>query len=246
MQKRLLTLNSKSMPSDGFTLVELLIVLTIVAVLAIATVLILNPGEILKKSRDTQRISDLNSMKSAIALYLTTFATPIVGSSTDANCKDASVASTRRIWLSMPNDGTQGSSSGGWIVDTSPPSSWSGSPTWVQGSTTNLGKVDGTGWIPINLNNTTGGAAISNWPQDPNIGFASALTDITNSDRFYRYTCNGASASTFPSTFEINANLESSYYTTAPTNAETNDGGDNSNLLEAGTYLYLLPSTSDF
>ena len=56
----------------GFTLIELLIVIGILAILAVAAVLVLNPAEILRQARDSQRISDLSSVKSAIALYFST------------------------------------------------------------------------------------------------------------------------------------------------------------------------------
>jgi len=56
----------------GFTLVELLIVIGILAVLSTATVLVLNPAQILAESRDTQRLNDLGSISSAISLYLAT------------------------------------------------------------------------------------------------------------------------------------------------------------------------------
>jgi|SRR3989338_4450835 len=55
----------------GFTLLELLIVIGILAILASATAVVLNPAELLRQARDTQRLSDLDSVKSAVALYLT-------------------------------------------------------------------------------------------------------------------------------------------------------------------------------
>lgn len=42
----------------GFTLLELLIVIGIGAVLAVATVLVLNPAELLRQGRDARRLSD--------------------------------------------------------------------------------------------------------------------------------------------------------------------------------------------
>jgi len=63
----------------GFTLIELLLVIGILAILASVVVLVLNPAEILKQARDSQRISDLNSVKSAIALYLSTATSPTLG-----------------------------------------------------------------------------------------------------------------------------------------------------------------------
>lgn len=54
----------------GFTLIELLIVIAVLAVLSAAVVLVLNPAELLKQSRDSTRISDLAAVNSAIALWV--------------------------------------------------------------------------------------------------------------------------------------------------------------------------------
>jgi prepilin-type N-terminal cleavage/methylation domain-containing protein len=56
----------------GFTLIELVIVIGILAILATVVVLVLNPAQMLAQARDSQRMSDLGSIKSAIALYLAT------------------------------------------------------------------------------------------------------------------------------------------------------------------------------
>ncbi len=63
----------------GFTLIELVIVIAILAILAAVVVLTLNPAQLMAQARDSQRISDLNSVKSAIALYLATATTPAIG-----------------------------------------------------------------------------------------------------------------------------------------------------------------------
>ena len=55
----------------GFTLLELLIVIGILAILSTTVVLVINPAQLLKKARDSQRISDLNTVKTAIAYYIT-------------------------------------------------------------------------------------------------------------------------------------------------------------------------------
>ena len=54
----------------GFTLIELLVVIAILAILATITVVVLNPAELLRQARDSTRISELGSLRSAIALYL--------------------------------------------------------------------------------------------------------------------------------------------------------------------------------
>ena len=63
----------------GFTLLELLIVIGILAILSTTVILVINPAQLLKKARDSQRISDLNTMKTAIAYYITEAATPDIG-----------------------------------------------------------------------------------------------------------------------------------------------------------------------
>lgn len=54
----------------GFTLVELLIVIAVIAILATTAILVLNPAEILKKARDTQRIGDLDAISGSLNLLL--------------------------------------------------------------------------------------------------------------------------------------------------------------------------------
>ena len=63
----------------GFTLLELLIVIGILAILSTTVVLVINPAQLLKKARDSQRISDLSTLKTAIAYYITETASPSIG-----------------------------------------------------------------------------------------------------------------------------------------------------------------------
>ena len=57
----------------SFTLIELLIVVAILAVLMSVIVLAINPAEILKRTRDTRRITDLKSLNNAIQYFQTSF-----------------------------------------------------------------------------------------------------------------------------------------------------------------------------
>src|SRR3989344_9540192 len=66
----------------GFTLIELLIVIGIIAILATVVILTLNPAELLRQARDTTRISDLDTMRSALSLYLADVSSPRLGTST--------------------------------------------------------------------------------------------------------------------------------------------------------------------
>lgn len=69
----------------GFTLVELLVVIGILAILTAAVVVVLNPAELLRQSRDAQRLSDFDALRSAVNLYLSTAPTPTFKTGSDAS-----------------------------------------------------------------------------------------------------------------------------------------------------------------
>ena len=56
--------------SLGFTLIELLVVVTILGILATVVNLQLNPLELTSRTRDAQRIADLNNLKEVVNLTL--------------------------------------------------------------------------------------------------------------------------------------------------------------------------------
>ncbi|MDO8498456.1 MAG: prepilin-type N-terminal cleavage/methylation domain-containing protein [bacterium] len=98
----------------GFTLVELLVVIAIIAVLAAIVVLIINPLELMKRSRDAARFTDLANLQQAINV-----AAQEATSSGDAIlCYDASNPGTP---LTLPCPGRSNGSDGrnsngsGWI-----------------------------------------------------------------------------------------------------------------------------------
>jgi len=96
----------------GFTLLELLIVIGILAILSTTVVLVINPAELLKKARDSQRISDLSTVKTAIAYYVTEAASPIIGSDTYSYSVVATTACDSRTPTSTALQLTDGT---GWI-----------------------------------------------------------------------------------------------------------------------------------
>lgn len=102
------TAQFRSIRNQGFTLVELLVVIAIIAVLAAVVVLVVNPVELTKRSRDAVRLSDLASLQQAINVVvqdstlspLQTYCTPPADTE---GCTDDSNAGSRET------DGT------GWV-----------------------------------------------------------------------------------------------------------------------------------
>jgi len=63
---------TKRTVEKGFTLIELLIVIAIIGLLAAVVLIAINPAEMMKRGRDSQRLSDLTNLKKAIDVYIAT------------------------------------------------------------------------------------------------------------------------------------------------------------------------------
>lgn len=59
------------MKKNAFSLIELLISVSIIGVLTLAVLVVIEPAKIRAKTRDAQRRSDLQTIKSALELYIT-------------------------------------------------------------------------------------------------------------------------------------------------------------------------------
>lgn len=221
--------NTLHTAKKGFTLLELLIVIAVIAVLSAILIFILDPTETLAKARDSQRISDLGSLKTAMGIYLTGTTTPqLDGISGTRQDKCLGGAGVKTVFASVDS---------GAVTLSNAALTGSNFTAWGQVSSANNSLTDGTGWVPVNLNSITGGSPISNLPIDPtNTAAATPL----NTDFFYRYACRKS-----PLTFEINAKLESIAFTTTDNRAQK-DGGNNTLLYEAGTDLSILPTTGSY
>ncbi len=125
----------------GFTLIELLVVVSIIAILSVFVILTLNPAQMLKQARDSQRISDMTTLKSAMALYLADVASPSIGT---ANLCYASAALT-------PSTSGCGGRMAAATVTTS----------------TNAASTTGGGWIPVNFASISAGSPLGSEPLDP-------------------------------------------------------------------------------
>jgi prepilin-type N-terminal cleavage/methylation domain-containing protein len=239
----------KKNKDKGFTLLELLIVIAIIAILSVALVIVLNPAETLKKARDAQRISDLSTMKTAIGLYLTNTAAPLIGGTvvstayvaSNLGCKatptaawatDGAAASSPRIYYSL----TGAADNAPTITDTIRDGGSAATPA-LAAQATLPALTSGQGWIPINFNGLTGGSPISNIPVDP-VNTITSLSGVASTDLVYRYAC-----SITPLAFEIDAQLESIAYTTDD-NKRLSDGGNSDYYYETGTNLLILGKTT--
>jgi len=235
----------------GFTLLELLIVIAIIAILSIALVFMLNPAETLKKARDAQRISDLKSVKTALGIMLTASSTPSLDnfgticltSTTPAGVN--TIPTTAKVSYSF--DGAAPTCANTLTGGSDAATTFGVSVgTWCRTTTGGVaGKVDGTGWIPVSLKALTGGTHISSLRVDP-VNTVTAAGPAAG-DLVYRYACqngtSGTTASAKPAyVFEINAALESSAYTSED-DKRLKDGGDNTAMYESGNSLNLLPVT---
>ena len=220
----------------GFTLLELLIVIGIIAILSVVVILVLNPAETLRKSRDTQRMSDLATLKTALGLYMTTVAPVYLsGASDNTQCQAALGTWTTTedgIFYSYPNDGAD-------ITDvTIDGSTFSATMGAFQVATAAMSNTDGTGWLPVNLSAIVGGSPISFMPLDPTNGFVTgSVSSVLAGDLLYRYGC--AIVGNVLN-FEINATLESAEFTTSPNNRRIKDGGNSLLMYEVGTINTIL------
>lgn len=147
---------------QSFTLVELLIVIGIVAVLSVVVVLVLNPAELLKQTRDSNRLSDMQTLNAALSI----FQTDSTGSLGTASTVYVSVADTSGTCanLGLP----------------SLPSGWS----YHCVATTTLRNVNGTGWIPVDFTQVSAKSPLSSLPVD--------AVNTTSSGLYYTYTPGGS------------------------------------------------------
>lgn len=197
--------------SRGFTLIELIITVAILAILVSIVVVALNPAEQLQRARDARRIADLDAIKTSLNLYLAQ-ATGTINLSGDVTANDRCVGGGGTDTVFANNTGATD------VQGLVAISAWSG-----QNVATSSPVNASSSWMPALLGATPGGSPLSNLPLDP-----------TNSaTRYYSYAC-----STSNNAYELNARLESSYYSTE-VNLDGTDGGNNA-IYEVGTNLSLL------
>jgi prepilin-type N-terminal cleavage/methylation domain-containing protein len=152
------------MKEKGFTLIELLIVLALIAILAVILIVVIKPGQIFTRARDTQRSGDLRNLSQAVDAYLIELAAnPDLGWPT--NC-----ATT--VYFS---------------VGSVPPTGW---PTPTNSSGTTSQAVNGTGWVPLNFSQVSV-LNLSKLPLDPRNGQTGSVNGTTTVFA-YSFACDQA------------------------------------------------------
>jgi prepilin-type N-terminal cleavage/methylation domain-containing protein len=160
------------MKEKGFTLIELLIVLALIAILAAILIVVINPGAIMTRGRDTQRKGDLRNLAAATDAYIADMGTgadlPWIAR---GNCSSTSPGN---IFFSVVP------------ADTStPPTGWPAVPSGTATGTTSQ-IANGNGWVPLNFQGSTL-VTLSSLPLDPRnnvtsggVRFAYSFTCDTN------------------------------------------------------------------
>ena len=222
-QKKKLTPHHFWNKSDtGFTLLELLIVIAILAILSATLLFLVNPVEIFKKTRDTKRVSDLKEMSKTISYLIEqTGGTLDMDGPFQSNTCYGETDQTIYLSLVDSTSTCQTLRTSGDLPD--PPAGWKYHCVTSQ---SDLAKVDGSGWLPINFSQTT--YLTSKIAVDPLNQANGASQEL-----FFSYVCNNSSKA-----FEINCMLESNKYSSLM----SNDGGNENTKYEIGNDLSLTPS----
>ena len=166
----LLGAQARARSLTGFTLIELLVVIAIVAILSVVVILVLNPAELVRQARDSNRLQDLGNINTALNLFQTdTGGTLSMGlaSTTYVSIPDplaTSTAGTNCASLGLPGL----------------PSGWS----YHCAASSTYRLVNGTGWIPVDLTVISFKSPLALLPVDP--------VNQTSSGSYYAYIPGGS------------------------------------------------------
>jgi prepilin-type N-terminal cleavage/methylation domain-containing protein len=149
--------------SSGFTLLELLIVIGILAILSTTMLMVINPTDLLARARDSNRISNLSAINSAINVLMSFYS-------------DASLGTANTVYVSLPSNQANCSDLGLPAL----PGTW----TYHCVTEANLRKIDANGWVPIDFTQMDIGSPLSHLPVDP--------INTVASGYYYTYTTGGS------------------------------------------------------
>lgn len=152
---------------NAFTLIELLVVIAIIAILSVVVILTLNPAELLKQSRDSDRLANMQTLNTAVGL---------------AGVNGVSLGTPNTIYVSVPDLSLSGNATSTCSSLGLPPLSSPWSYQCV--SATNSRNTNGTGWIPIAFSTIPSGAPISSLALD--------AVNNTSTYLFFSYATDGS------------------------------------------------------
>jgi len=152
----------KLFSSKSFTLIELLVVIGILAVLTATVILIINPMEYLRQTRDVTRMNDLGQINQALTVLESQGVTYFGTANT--------------VYVSIPDNAS--STCGSLGLPTLPPSY-----SYHCVTASNLQNINGTGWISVDFTQSPA-LAFSNLPIDP--------TNTTSTSLYYTYIPGGS------------------------------------------------------
>lgn len=203
---------NKNRRRKGFTLIELIIVIAIIALLGTTVIVVLDPVEMFKEGRDSQRIADVEQMNRVMSLYAAN-----VGDLSASICDNKCYAQTLEGvgFGTAPRCGQRYSAANNNTTVTSTSQA-----------------IDGTGWVPVDLRPMSTGIPITAWPIDPKtvVNLNGLQTQVlVGTSQYYSFAC-------LNSAWEFTAHLESARYTSS--SSET-DGGTDLRLYEVGTNVGL-------
>jgi len=190
--------------NKGFTLVELLTVITILATIVTATVVIMNPIEMIRQAEDAVKLNDLNSIHQVLNLFR-------------SNRPGGSIGVSNIVYISIPSDSPTCVGLGLPVL----PAGWS----YRCVTASDLRRIDGNGWIPVNFTAITGRIPLAILPIDP--------INTVASGNYYAYVTDGR-------TWALATMMGSQRHTPFA----VRDGGTDSGRFEVGTDLSLWTSAS--
>lgn len=132
----------------GFTLLELILVVGIMGVMAATAVMVINPVEYFKQSRDVRRVGDIKTINAGIESAI-------------ANSPNIGQGNAQTVYISIADTAANCPTMTAQLPAL--PTGWS----YNCSTAANLKKTNGTGWLPINFDALPAKSPLTTLPTDP-------------------------------------------------------------------------------